>query len=174
MKCAKCQKEETIKPTKADRPLCKKHFLEQIEKRIRKDLRTRQKLSTKKEYTIKKEETAEYHLTKHFLHNIFNNRLKLKDTNKDPDIKPTNLDIEAEEFLKTYMKNTESNKKTIKPLRKITKKEINAICKILNIKQKTEQKETFLAKLENQYPGTNFSTIKTKEFLEDKKNKKTS
>lgn len=173
MKCQKCQNEGTIQVTKADMPLCKKHFVERIEKRIRKDLRTRQNLDTKKTYTIRKENTAEYKITKHFLEKIFNKHLKLKDTKKNADIETTNLDQEASKFLETFMRNAKTEEKAIKPLRKVTQKEIEALSRILNIKQKNKKTNGILEKLENLYPGTNFSTTKTKEFLEDKKNKKT-
>ena len=171
MKCEKCQKKTEKNLENAGKHYCEKHYQEIIEKRIRKYLRTKKKINTKKEYNLKgpKEEKE---LLKKILEGIFNGRLKITNKKTNNTITTSTADQEAEKLIEQFLTNKDSQtEKEIKPLSNITEKEISNLKKIYRIKKIDKIKPKKLDELEKKYPGTKFSIIKTKEFLEKKTKK---
>jgi len=176
MNCSKCNKKATISTPFGERDYCDKHFMEFIEKRIRKDLRTKQTLDVKKSYFIYNNKSHKYKITKHFLKNIFGDILKLKELTKENSKKqnviiPRSLEDESDEFLDSFLKNNIlKEKKVINPLRTILEIELSEICRILKINYKSKKHNELVENLEQSYHGTKFSVMKSKNFI--KKNKK--
>ncbi|MCF7872405.1 hypothetical protein K9L97_05215 [Candidatus Woesearchaeota archaeon] len=169
MKCTKCQKKATTTLENTKIQYCDKHFEELMEKRIRKQLRTQQKINTNKTYTIKTKNKNKETLLKHYLKNIFKGNLKLNKTSKNEITTKTSNEI-ANEFIIQFLKNKKQKQKnTINPFTHITEKELQKLMKIHKIKPNQTKKQTITEKLENKYPGTIQSTIKTIEFLKIKK-----
>lgn len=173
-KCSKCKAEAIQNIEYAGLKYCEKHFLELIEKRIRKELRTKENIDIKQEQTILKEKSPEYELTKYFLKKIFKERLKLKDTIKKTKntILPTNLDVEAAKFLNSYFENKTYKEENPKPLRIVTKEEIKLLCQILKIKGAPKKGNEFLDNLEEKYVGSKFSVLRSMDHFEKIKRKK--
>ena len=150
--CSNCKNKAIDNVEYAGKYYCNRHFLELMEKRIRKHIRVKINLDVNKTYTILNDDSSEFHLTKYFLEKIFDGRLalkeiktKLKDTTNK--IIPTNLDEQAIIFLDEFLKNKNINNKTnnnkskekdanqfIAPLEVILQKEVELLCKILKIK----------------------------------------
>ncbi len=159
-KCGHCNRKITVELPYSAHNFCDKHFLEYIEKRVRKEIRE-YKLDTKKTYALKNTKNHEYELTKYFLEKAFNKRLKLKDSSKG-EIIPTSLDKEILSFLKSFMNNEPYDYKKIMPLRVVTDKEQEELCRILGLSFKnTTEKLSHLEELEEQHPDTKFSLLKS-------------
>ncbi|MCF7866451.1 hypothetical protein K9L67_01355 [Candidatus Woesearchaeota archaeon] len=168
MKCAKCNKNGKRSHKQAGKIYCDKHYTEIIEKRIRKYLRINKKIDTKQEYNLKgpKEEKE---ILKKILENIFNKRLKITNKQTNNTISAQTADQEAEELINEFLQNTtQKETKDIKPFGHITEKELQILKKIYKITIKQRQTKK-LDEIEEKYPGTKFSIIKTKEFLKNKK-----
>lgn len=171
LKCAKCPKTATVAIPYGERNYCDKHFLEFIEKRIRKDLR-KSKLNTKQEQILLNDNSTEYEITKYYLKEIYNNRLEFKESKKNSEctIIPRTIGEETTLFLEQFLKNKNAtNNNLINPLKHITPNELKELSRILKIKYQKKENNEILEKLENSYPGTMFSAMKTKEFLEQEK-----
>ncbi len=165
-KCGLCNRKTTVKLAYSAHNFCDKHFLEYIEKRIRKEIRD-YKLNTKKKYGIKKTNNHEYELTKYFLEKAFNNMLKIEDSEKG-EIIPTSLDKEINTFLKIFIENKSLDITKIKPLRAVTDYEQKELCRILGLKYKnTTEKIPHLEELEENHPGTKFSVLKSLKSYEE-------
>lgn len=166
MTCSKCKQKELPNTEYAGLKYCKTHFFELIEKRIRKEIR-KEELNLKKKYYLLKSETPEYYLAKHFIKKIFNEHLKLEETEKiKPNtILPTNLDVEAKQFLEQYFQNTNLKTNGIKILKSITKEEISKLADILNINGTPKIGSEFLDNIESKYQGSKFSVMKSIENL---------
>lgn len=179
MKCEKCSR-KTLVPLKiAGKQYCKKHFEELMEKRIRKHLRIRQKLNTNNTYTIESANKENKELMKIYLESIFNGRLKIKNvknTEEDKIITTETADEIAKNFLDEFTDDKKHKEdKKIKPFQHLTNKELDELKKIHKIKikknnHKLKEKQDVLHELEKKYPGTIFSTIRTKEFLDKQRN----
>ncbi len=164
--CDKCSKKATVK---FNQQYCDDHFLQTIEKRIRKNIR-KQDIDIKHQFYLIKQKGHEYELTKHFLKKIFEGRLKIKEvTKKQPknNIYATSLDEEATKFLNEFFNNKKIELKGIKPLDVVMQKEQKEICRILQIP--FEDKKDFLTQFEEQYPGTKYSLKKTMEHFKERK-----
>ncbi|PIN80044.1 hypothetical protein COV13_04260 [Candidatus Woesearchaeota archaeon CG10_big_fil_rev_8_21_14_0_10_32_9] len=164
MTCSKCRSVELKNVEYAGLKYCKRHFIELITKRIRKDLRAREEITLDKTYYLLKENTPEFILTKYFLERIFGKYLKLTEVNTIKTknmIIATNLDMETKQFLESYFTNTKYVEKHIRPLRTVTKEEIEKLCEILNIKGKPKKGLEFLEKIDNKYPGSKFSVLRS-------------
>ena len=165
--CDKCKK-TSIWTDYTNKKLCETHFLEQIEKRIRKNLRTKKLIDLKKEYTIIKDEENKHIITQHFLKKIFPNRIKLTKNKDAIKINSNTLDDETQELIEKFTKNKEITKE-IKPISVITDEELKIIAKILN--QKVKIKPKTQDKLTKKDPQLLFSTHKSKEFIEKREKK---
>lgn len=171
MKCAICKKKATINTPYGERHYCDTHFMESIEKRIRKDLRINQPLDLKKKYYLPNPKNSEIKISEIILKNIFGKHLKIEytiDFNKKNLIIPKSLDEEASELIESYFQNKEFSKKYINPLRTVTQKEISEIARILKIQHKPKKNNKMLEELDKKYPGTLFSILKSSDFINKK------
>jgi hypothetical protein len=173
MNCSKCKNIALKNVEYAGKVYCEKHFLELIEKRIRRNLRTRQLLDIKKKYVLIDDDSSEAKILEYFLIKIFNNRLmfekKHKSSKNDALIVPTNLDEQTILFLNSFLQNKINNSDLeIMPLEVVTQSEIEIVCAILKIKFIPKIKEDILFDLEKKYPGTKFSLFQSKRNIEDK------
>jgi len=168
MTCSKCKLNELKNVEYAGLKYCKKHFIELITKRIRKDLRIREEINPNKKYRILKESTPEFILTKYFLERIFEKHLIIEETTELKTknmIVATNLDVEAKNFLESYFTNNKYVEKHIRPLRTVTKEEIEKLCEVLNIKGQPKNGLIFLDNIDNKYPGSKFSVLRSIDHL---------
>jgi hypothetical protein len=157
---------QKIKLSYTKRTYSKEKFLEMIEKRIRKDLRTNKYLKPKEEVYLLNDGTKEYKTAKFFLKRIFGKYLKLKETKrmlKKKIIIPTNLDREVKEKLEAFIKGKplKRGKKEIRILHNVLEEEINHI-----YRGKKEPKNPLIEQLEQKYPGIKFSLLRGLETLE--------
>jgi hypothetical protein len=155
---------------------CDSHFLELMEKRVRKNLRINRLIDVRKEYVLMDDGSSEAKLTEYFLKEIFQgylkmkiakNPLKNKETKNKNLIFPTNLDEQVLLFLDNFLKTEKEKKKEmakneIFPLEVLMQKEVELLCGILKIKFKPRVKKDILADLEKRYPGTKFSAFQSK------------
>ncbi|MFA6072988.1 MAG: hypothetical protein WC758_02670 [Candidatus Woesearchaeota archaeon] len=186
MQCIKCKKSTIIDVEYAGKRYCDTHFMELIEKRVRKHLRITQMIDVKKEYVLLDDSSSEAKIAMYLLNKIFNGYLKIKIVKMKPKMKgsnvilSTNLDEQALSFLNEFLKNKnkkvddvksneiprgEFNKKQIVPLEVLMQKEIEIICRILNVEFYPRVKSNILASLEKQHPEIMFSLFKSKENL---------
>jgi hypothetical protein len=184
MKCSKCKKEAIPGVEYAGNNYCNFHFMELIEKRVRKNLRVRELIDINKEYFLVDDGSSEAKITEYFLNKIFKGYLKLK-IGKTPKsigketnlILSTNLDEQALIFLNSFLKNQNIKKNKVKedkikkkelqevmPLEVLLQREIKLICEIVNVKFKPRIKENknILDELEKRHPGTKFSVFQSK------------
>jgi len=143
---------------------CKRHFIELITKRIRKDLRTREEIDLNKKYYLLRENSPEFILTKYFLERIFEKHLMIEEVTKIKQknmIITTNLDIEAKNFLESYFTNKKYIEKHIRLLRTVTKEEIEKLCEVLDIKGRPKKGLAFLETIDKKYPGSKFSVLRS-------------
>jgi hypothetical protein len=157
--------------TPEKRPYCARHYLEHIEKRVRKDIRIRKILSTKKTYYLLASTTKEYALAQYFLDRIFNKHLKLipvkaiptKIAARSATIVPTNLDREVNRNLKYFLEKKPFPKdQHILFLDHVLDDEMLIVCRILKIHHSTrEQRNPLFAALEEKHPGTTFALKKS-------------
>ena len=159
-KCFKCNGSANIEFSHLEGPLCNSHFLNMIEKRVRKEVKD-SFLEPKGEFTIFKEDNHRFHLTKYFLERVFKSLIKLKPVSKNAQIIPTSLDIEANSFLNSFYSNKDFVDNTVKPLRGVLEKELEEVCKILDIKYTKTLVSEELDKFEGEFPGTKFSILKS-------------
>ncbi|MFT4311182.1 MAG: hypothetical protein ACMXX7_00995 [Candidatus Woesearchaeota archaeon] len=165
--CVKCGKKANINLSYSQ-PYCQPHFLQIIEKRIKKELKN--KLDLKKEYAILKEDTAQFEINYHFLKKIFY-KLKIKTVkSKNYQINNKCLDEISQEFLEAFTCNKKIIKEKISPLKNITLEDIQHLKKILGIKFKIKTSKDFLKDLDNKYPGTKFSVLKSYDFIKNLEN----
>lgn len=186
MICSKCKKAAIPDVKYAGLSYCRQHFLELMEKRVRKNLRTRQLIDINKNYILIDDGSSEAKLTEYFLNKIFKGHLKLrisqktqKNSSKTPagiKILSSNLDEQALMFLDDFLKNKKttnnSGAKGIIPLEVLMQKEIELICSFVNIPFKPKLSKDILENLENKYPGTKFSLFQSKMNLEKKQDAK--
>jgi hypothetical protein len=170
MKCFKCKKSAIEEVEYAGNHYCERHFLELMEKRVRKHIRVLGKIDEKKEYCLLDDGSSEFQLTKYFLERIYSGRLKLKivktcKKNASELIVPTNLDEQALIFLDEFLKNKKKTEKRIMPLEVLLQKEVELLCGILAIKFKPRVKRNILDDLEKRHPGTMFSLFKSRQNL---------
>ncbi len=171
MKCEKCKKAGSTKSTYTNRTYCDSHFMEMISRRIRKDLRVSQKIDIKKEYGFARSTSHETAIAKHFLSEIFGGRLKLS-KNSPNAIMPRSLDKEVKEFLEEFLENKESKQHLLNPLRTVLEEEIKEICRILGIRYpKNNETNEILESIEEKYPGTKFSLMKSMKEIKPKNKK---
>jgi hypothetical protein len=165
-KCSKCPKKH-VWIDYTGQKFCETHFLEIIEKRIRKNLRINKLIEPKKEYSLKIHPENKHELTEYFLKKIFEDRITLKKTktqNKKQTIISNTLDDELENLLNFFMNKQELDAQKLKPLSVITDDEAITIAKILNIELKIKPKQQ--NELTKKDPQLLFSSKKSKDFVE--------
>jgi hypothetical protein len=179
MICKKCNKKAIEEVEYAGFHYCDNHFLELMEKRIRKHLRTAKLIDVKKHYILDDDSSSEAELTAYFLNKIFKGRLAIKiqqashlEDNENNIIYPTNLDEQAIKFLNFFLYDEKEKVgiRQIMPLEVLTEQEIRILCRILNIKFKKRIEENILDSLEEKYPGTKFSVFQSRMNLISKLN----
>ncbi|MGV8169638.1 MAG: hypothetical protein ACP5N3_06305 [Candidatus Nanoarchaeia archaeon] len=172
MKCSKCSHNALEGAVYAGKNHCEKHFLELIERRIRKNLRTRKLIDVKKEYYFADDKSSEAKLTEYFLDKIFLGRLKLSEKKSKSlcNIVPTNLDEQALMFLNSFLENKKLEKsEEVMPLEVVTQQEVELLCRVLKIKFVPRIKEDVVDNLEKRHPGTKFSLFQSRmKILEGK------
>lgn len=175
MKCRKC-KTQAKANFKQTGPLCENHFIEMIEKRVRKELRTKKLIQKNDKILFINNGSKEYFVSNYLLKSIIKNlpvkinakkssKLNLISAKHNKIIIPWSLDDEAEEFLEfIFNKNKPKklSKKAIKMLKNVSDEEIELFAKIKRFKYKKTIKSKIkhmLDKLENKYPGYKFSLL---------------
>ena len=168
-KCSKCKRDAKVSLGYGESDYCDKHFLEFIEKRIRKDLRISQRLSTKKEYFIKKSPSSEYALAKYYLGRIFNGHLNISSTKRKGRIEiiPRFLEGEASDYIESFAQDRDFSAK-LNPLRTVLFAEAAEICRILKIPHKKAESSELMEKIAEKHPETKFSVIRFMRSMEEK------
>lgn len=176
MECFRCRKKAIPDVEYAGNYYCKRHFLELMEKRVRKNLRVNRRIDVKKEYVLVQDDSSEAMLAEYFLKKIFGEHLKFKIAKRPLKgmniIFPTNLDEQAILFMDNFlaMKKEKQTKirKGIFVTDVLLQKEVELLCEILKIKFIPKIKKDVFAEMEKKYPGTKFSLFQSKLNLEKK------
>lgn len=174
-KCVKCGKKASINLRYGQQNYCDKHFIELVEKRVRKEIRKHYEVDFQKKYELYNDGSAEYEILNYFLNSIFENNLPIKTIKryKDEDtvFQPTNLENEIGKFMQTFFQNKDFEfTNTLKPLRVVPLKEIKELKRILNIeKPVTNKHNAFIEELQKKYPSTKFSILKSLKHFENNK-----
>ena len=165
MNCKICGKKAAVSTPFGEKHYCDKHFLESIEKRIRKNIRINNPLDIRKSYSIKAQSEEHKILANKVLDRIFKGRLKITGKSKNI-ILAKSLDLEAENFMEDFFKGRKSNQNQFPNIfGSVIEKELHEIARILKIRLKSRKDKTFLGKLEKMYPGTLFSVSKSRDFV---------
>lgn len=174
-KCVKCGKKASINLRYGQQNYCDGHFLELVEKRVRKEIRKHYEVDFNKKYELFNDGSAEYEILNYFLTSIFENNLPIKHTKEYEDkntlFEPTNLEKEIGKFMQTFFENSHFNfTNTLKPLRVVPLKEIKELKRILNIEKPVlDQHNAFIEELQKKYPSTKFSILKSLKHFENNK-----
>ncbi|MBN2111570.1 hypothetical protein JW707_00570 [Candidatus Woesearchaeota archaeon] len=175
MKCFKCGR-QAVASFRQIGSLCENHFLELIEKRVRKDMRTKRLIRKNDRILLINNESKEYHTGYYLLKRIIKDLPVKIETRKTSNLAasskkhnkiiiPWSLDDEAEEFLNMVFskkKPKKFSKKTIKLLKNVTEEEIEIFAKIKKFKCRKQAKpriKKMLDELEKRYPGYKFSLL---------------
>ena len=162
MKCLKCNGKVFMNG------FCKSHFIENIEKRVKKDIR-RNNLIKKNETLVVKDPLCGY-----FISRVLNIPVKMAEKGKGREILFWTMDDEVLAFLtalfsRRKMKN--GSKKIIKLLRTVKDKELEAYAKLkkirCRIKRSRKEKNILdeIDRLEEKHMETRFSLLKSIEEL---------
>lgn len=165
MRCVKCKAKVL-----GDFDFCRSHFVENIERRVKKDIR-QNNLIEKDEILLVKEP-----LSRHFVENVINVPVKIG--KKGREVLLWTMDDEILVFLDTLFSGKKVKgsgigikKGRIKLFRTVTDKELEAYAKIKGIRfsrKKTESEKKILAeldRLEKDHKETRFSLIKSIEEI---------
>ncbi|MFP4567591.1 MAG: hypothetical protein ACLFN8_01475 [Candidatus Woesearchaeota archaeon] len=166
-KCTKCTN-DAIWTDYTNKNMCKTHFLEQIERRIRKHLRVNKLINIKKEYYLIEDENKKYKITKYFLKKIFEDRIKITKNKNAPQIISKTMDDDAQNLLDYFLQTNIYASDEINLLSVIADEEAKTIAKILKFDIKiTPKKHLELTKKD---PQLLFSMQKSKKFIDSRKN----
>lgn len=171
--CSKCRKQAILGIEYAGKKYCESHFLELMEKRVRKNLRVRELIDVKSRYCLVDDGSCEAKLTEYFLNRIFQGYLQTEIKNDAKQcsgtiIVPTNLDEQALLFLNSFLneKDAKGAKKapysSIMPLEVLLQSEVEILCRILSIEFKPRIKKNILDELEIRHKGTKFSLFQSR------------
>lgn len=153
----------------------KGEFLAMLEKRVRKHLRIDGKLDTKQHYVLLEEDHVANKLLQHILTAIFSDRLQLR-VLQNLSERQTNEIILSSEYLESYIdarlevffaqKSIQELTDILAPLRVLSAKEINSAAELLKLTG-TPAKEAsiFIEKLQEKYPQTKTSLLKSFDFM---------
>lgn len=173
--CEKCGKKATIKLRYGQKNYCDNHFVELVEKRVRKEIRKHFNVDFNKEYVIYDNGSAEYKILQKFLESIFENNLPIQTTktykNENTLFEPTNLETEIGEFMRSFFENKPFKfTNTLKPLRVVPVNEMSELKRIFGINRPVmEEQNDFIEKLQEKYPSTKFSILKSLKHFENNK-----
>ena len=161
--CFKCSQKAEVDLSYGE-PYCKKHYLYLIEKRIKKALRNAE-FDLKLGANIIKEDCAEYFILMHYLDEIFHGRLNIHSKGVIFDLK-TGEEF-AEDFISHFTQGKQVENSNISPLRYLIYEDLEAVKKLLGIKQDLKTDKSSVDLLEIKYPGTKFSVLKSLDFFEE-------
>lgn len=182
MECIKCRRKAGISLRHMGN-LCRSCFLEIVEKRVRKELRTKRLIRKNDLILMVDDGSKEFVVGGYLLKNIIKNlpvKIDIKKSSKNTEkynkiIIPWSLDDEAEEFLDALFnkkKKQKQNKKIIKLLINLSDEEIKLFAKIKGFKYKKRPKskiKKMLDLLEKRYPGYKFSLLNSTKALSSDK-----
>lgn len=152
---------------------CRVHFLEFVEKRIRKFLRLNKLINIKESYFLIKDSENKFLVLSYFLDKIFNNRLDYSlidsesvqsNLGSDNFIFASSLDDESGVFLDFFLQGSKFNSSPIKPLCLVSNSELSVLGEILGIDLKI--KESSLNSLIKDDAQLLFSLRKSQEFIQ--------
>jgi len=178
MKCVKCNKNKAIVKVSN---LCRKCFLEVIEKRVRKELRLKELIKKDDSLLIIDDESCDAKNLIFLIKKIIKGmpvNIKVKKGKYLPDKKisfkgkvivPWSLDDEVSLFLKYFFENKpikyiDHYGNIIKPFIVVLDEESKLFAGFMKFKFKEKRKDSikeFLDKMEKKYPGTKFSIRKS-------------
>lgn len=175
MKCHKCKKSGVARSD--EKYFCKNHFVNLVEKRVRKEIRVNKLINKNDKVLIVDDGTDKAAVTKYLIEKIIRDpTVKIKTGAQkrvldfDKIIIPWNLDDEAISYLKSMFEQKEHKflhqKNVIKPLVGITNEEVSSFAKLKGLKYmggKVFEKDIQLMidNMEEKYAGTKFSILKT-------------
>lgn len=153
-------------------------FLENVEKRVRKELRVNSELDVKKTYALIDDNKLSTKVILYLLDNIFSGRLTVALFQNKKDIPEGSFEICSdvlEEYitkkLEIFLKNKtvdELSVKTITPLKIVTASEIKQISEIKGFEGINPEKENeLISQLHKIYPQTKTSMVKSFRFIEE-------
>lgn len=175
LKCSKCKKTAEVNLNHMP-PLCKKHFLEVIEKRVRKDIRIN-KVFAKNDIIICSGEIS-FFLLKSILNKIpvniiLKNKTKLENPEKKPKSKSLvknkiivekTADDYCCDFFEHIINKNKINKKEISIIRTLLDKEVEIFAKFNNLKFKPNKKNNEILKIIEEFdklnPNARFAVFK--------------
>ncbi len=183
MLCLKCQKKESNPETHLS-SLCNGCFLEQIEKRVRKELRKSNWIRKNDKVLLIINENKESFVTEYLFNSILKNfpinvekekteTIASKLDRYDRIVIPWNMDDEATLFLNEIFENESYDNvpdKVVKLLRNVSDKEVGLFAKLKGFPVEEPIKtnlERAMDKLEKKYPGSKFALIKAKKQLKE-------
>ncbi|MBU1975644.1 MAG: hypothetical protein KKG59_04540 [Nanoarchaeota archaeon] len=171
-----CKNKSTIMLSYINRGYCDKHFMELIEKRVRKELRVNKIIDVKKKYNILADNSKEFLISKYILNSIFGRALKLEVVNEIKSkntIVPTNMDREINSMFDAFLKNKSIPQKIgITILDNVLDEELMHIAKILNIKNATQEDRLALIEEVNSKHLIKFSLKKSLNHVREMENGK--
>ncbi len=147
---------------------CRKHFIENIEKRVKKGIR-QNSLIERNESLV-----AEDMLCRHFIENVINVPVKVKKSGKGRRVIPWSMDDEILQFLAALFSSKElkeSEDKSIKLFRTIKDNELEAYARLKGAKfsrKRTAQERRILSeldRLEKDHKETRFSLLRSIEEI---------
>lgn len=190
MKCFKCNQPATIS-TPQFKDICNKHFLEVIEKRVRKFTRTNKIFKSNQKILILNDSSKEFYVSDYLVKSItkslnvkisyqkiksrFNFKINKKHLSCNLIILPWNLEDEADEFLSRFIKPNfkfkSYPKKQTKLLKNLLDNEIKIFADLKHFRYNKKTNKTnrplvkFLDNMEKSHQETKFSLLKTIEYL---------
>jgi len=176
--CLRCEKREAKTDLKHLGALCQPCFLQTVEKRARKHLRTTSPIKRGEKICVIVDESKESKLAEYFLEHVFETipceteKRPLNDVGDlspfDKVFYPLDADDQAGEFLLKVFKGTEGPKR-LSILSNTLDSEIKLYMdlKAWTYKEhKTTEKAQIIKELEAMYPGSTFGLMKSKQQLE--------
>ena len=175
MKCNNCIKKGSYKA--GNKNYCKSHFLNNIEKRVRKEIRINQLIQKNDNLLILDDNSQNFTTANFLLTKIITDptititiKKKLSKTDKEKYSKiiiPITLDDKSNAYIKALFENTSklNETKIIEPISVLTNEEVLQYSKLHNLifelVVKKDDYQVFIDNLENKYPGLKFGILKT-------------
>ena len=170
--CCKCDKEAAIELDYGQRWYCRNHFLEMIEKRVRKEIRKFYSVDFDETYYVYDDGSAAFEVMKYFTDNIFDDYLDIhvsKDIeNSQYYFEPVTMEEALENMIQAFFENRSFNfSKTKKPLRVVMGEEIKILTDILDIDREVEHVDhEFIEKMQEKYSSSKFSMLKSLKYFQ--------
>ncbi|MBU0536161.1 MAG: hypothetical protein KKE20_04300 [Nanoarchaeota archaeon] len=156
MKCVKCERKEFMSS------FCRKHFLENIEGRVKKEVRQKSLIKKNEKLDIKDG------LSRHFINNVMN--MPVQKSNKGRKVLMWTMDDEILRFLKEVFKGKKMKKDRVSGIRlfrTIKDKELETYAKLKGMKfgkKRSKDEKRILSeidRLEKEHKETRFSIIRS-------------